>query len=143
MTRAISELEPLPPNFYTIPAEGHLVTTYSLACNRPHTLWIFSGICESKLVCLLDNLVSICEDIHKTNTFTDFNTVHSGEREITFELQILLTPPVELPQQSPDYRWVVYHAPEGGKENPLKKVTPLKEERNKTYEVKAYAFKKE
>ncbi|GBM45108.1 hypothetical protein AVEN_251836-1 [Araneus ventricosus] len=32
------------PNFRAIPVEGCLATTYDLACNRPHTRRIFSGI---------------------------------------------------------------------------------------------------
>ncbi|GBN32517.1 hypothetical protein AVEN_194315-1, partial [Araneus ventricosus] len=32
------------PSFLATPAGGRLTTTYDLACNRPHTRRIFSGI---------------------------------------------------------------------------------------------------
>ncbi|GBM74784.1 hypothetical protein AVEN_38714-1 [Araneus ventricosus] len=32
------------PNFHVTPTGGRLATTYHLACNRPHTRRIFSGI---------------------------------------------------------------------------------------------------
>ncbi|GBM34462.1 hypothetical protein AVEN_106705-1 [Araneus ventricosus] len=32
------------PNFHATPTGGRLATTYDLACNRPHTRRIFSGI---------------------------------------------------------------------------------------------------
>ncbi|KAF8785708.1 mitotic spindle assembly checkpoint protein MAD2B-like [Argiope bruennichi] len=105
---------------------------------KVHDLFVES---ESQLVCLLDNLISICEDIHKTNTFFDFNTVNSGAKEITFELQIVFDPDEveDLPNQDPEYPMILHRAPA---KNPLKKVTQLKKERNKTYEVKAFALKK-
>ncbi|GBM34710.1 hypothetical protein AVEN_191857-1 [Araneus ventricosus] len=44
MTRTTPELAPPSPNFRATPAGGRLATTYDLACNRPHTRRIFSGI---------------------------------------------------------------------------------------------------
>ncbi|GBL98552.1 hypothetical protein AVEN_111660-1 [Araneus ventricosus] len=44
MTRTTSELAPPSPNFRATPTGGRLATTYDLACNRPHTRRIFSGI---------------------------------------------------------------------------------------------------
>ncbi|GBN21612.1 hypothetical protein AVEN_254283-1 [Araneus ventricosus] len=44
MTRTTPELAPPSPNFRTTPTGGRLATTYDLACNRPHTRRIFSGI---------------------------------------------------------------------------------------------------
>ncbi|GBN85282.1 hypothetical protein AVEN_211006-1 [Araneus ventricosus] len=44
MTRTTPELAPPSPNFHATPAGGRLTTTYDLACNRPHTRRIFSGI---------------------------------------------------------------------------------------------------
>ncbi|GBM52154.1 hypothetical protein AVEN_265627-1 [Araneus ventricosus] len=35
--------------FYATPTGGRLATTFDLACNRPHTRWIFSGIGFSNL----------------------------------------------------------------------------------------------
>ncbi|GBM18164.1 hypothetical protein AVEN_151707-1 [Araneus ventricosus] len=32
------------PNFHATPTGGRLATAYDLACNRPHTRRIFSGI---------------------------------------------------------------------------------------------------
>ncbi|GBN64814.1 hypothetical protein AVEN_254533-1 [Araneus ventricosus] len=42
MTRTTPELAL--PNFLATPTGGRLATTYDLACNRPHTRRIFSGI---------------------------------------------------------------------------------------------------
>ncbi|GBN61473.1 hypothetical protein AVEN_170406-1 [Araneus ventricosus] len=44
MTRTTPELAPPSPNFRATPTGGRLATTYDLACNRPHTRRIFSGI---------------------------------------------------------------------------------------------------
>ncbi|GBM22947.1 hypothetical protein AVEN_172300-1 [Araneus ventricosus] len=44
MTRTTPELVPPSPNFHATPTGGRLTTTYDLACNRPHTRRIFSGI---------------------------------------------------------------------------------------------------
>ncbi|GBN64888.1 hypothetical protein AVEN_7508-1 [Araneus ventricosus] len=44
MTRTTTELAPPSPNFRATPTGGRLATTYDLACNRPHTRRIFSGI---------------------------------------------------------------------------------------------------
>ncbi|GBN66931.1 hypothetical protein AVEN_61944-1 [Araneus ventricosus] len=44
MTRTTPELAPPSPNFRALPTGGCFVTTYDLACNRPHTRRIFSGI---------------------------------------------------------------------------------------------------
>ncbi|GBM39715.1 hypothetical protein AVEN_47520-1 [Araneus ventricosus] len=44
MTRTTPELAPPSPNFHATPTGGRLTTTYDLACNRPHTRRIFSGI---------------------------------------------------------------------------------------------------
>ncbi|GBN59348.1 hypothetical protein AVEN_101239-1 [Araneus ventricosus] len=44
MTRTTPELAPPSPNFRATPTGGHLATKYDLACNRPHTRRIFSGI---------------------------------------------------------------------------------------------------
>ncbi|GBO12544.1 hypothetical protein AVEN_131854-1 [Araneus ventricosus] len=44
MTRTTPELAPPSPNFRATPVGGRLATTYDLACNRPHTRRIFSGI---------------------------------------------------------------------------------------------------
>ncbi|GBO03301.1 hypothetical protein AVEN_67688-1 [Araneus ventricosus] len=44
MTRTTPELAPPSPNFHATPAGGRLATTYDLACSRPHTRRIFSGI---------------------------------------------------------------------------------------------------
>ncbi|GBL89504.1 hypothetical protein AVEN_105750-1, partial [Araneus ventricosus] len=38
------ELPPPSPNFHATPTARRLPTTYDLACNRPHTRRIFSGI---------------------------------------------------------------------------------------------------
>ncbi|GBO03509.1 hypothetical protein AVEN_202567-1, partial [Araneus ventricosus] len=32
------------PSFHATPTGGSLATSYDLACGRPHTRWIFSGI---------------------------------------------------------------------------------------------------
>ncbi|GBM32952.1 hypothetical protein AVEN_258893-1 [Araneus ventricosus] len=42
MTRTTPD--PAPPNFRATPMGGRLATTYHLACNKPHTRRIFSGI---------------------------------------------------------------------------------------------------
>ncbi|GBN31563.1 hypothetical protein AVEN_100075-1 [Araneus ventricosus] len=42
--RTTPELELSSPNFHATPAGGRLATAYDLACNRPHTRRIFSGI---------------------------------------------------------------------------------------------------
>ncbi|GBM96674.1 hypothetical protein AVEN_69283-1 [Araneus ventricosus] len=39
-----SYLAPTSPNFHATQTRGRLATTYDLACNRPHTRQIFSGI---------------------------------------------------------------------------------------------------
>ncbi|GBN16483.1 hypothetical protein AVEN_12156-1 [Araneus ventricosus] len=44
MTRTTPELAPPSPNFRATPTGGRVATTYDLACNRPHTRRIFSGI---------------------------------------------------------------------------------------------------
>ncbi|GBL84376.1 hypothetical protein AVEN_117150-1 [Araneus ventricosus] len=44
MTRTTPELAPPSANFRATPKGGRLATTYDLACNRPHTRRIFSGI---------------------------------------------------------------------------------------------------
>ncbi|GBM07824.1 hypothetical protein AVEN_33104-1 [Araneus ventricosus] len=44
MMRTTPELAPPSPNFRATPTGGRLATTYDLACNRPHTRRIFSGI---------------------------------------------------------------------------------------------------
>ncbi|GBN64921.1 hypothetical protein AVEN_51851-1 [Araneus ventricosus] len=44
MTRTTPELAPPSPNCRATPTGGRLATTYDLACNRPHTRRIFSGI---------------------------------------------------------------------------------------------------
>ncbi|GBN68776.1 hypothetical protein AVEN_172590-1 [Araneus ventricosus] len=44
MTRTTPELAPPSPNFHATPTGGRLATTFDLACNRPHTRRIFSGI---------------------------------------------------------------------------------------------------
>ncbi|GBM55899.1 hypothetical protein AVEN_232813-1 [Araneus ventricosus] len=44
MTRTTPELAPPSPNFHATPTGGRLTTTYDLACNRPHTRRIFTGI---------------------------------------------------------------------------------------------------
>ncbi|GBL73672.1 hypothetical protein AVEN_230670-1 [Araneus ventricosus] len=44
MTRTTPELAPPSPNFRATPTGGRLATTCDLACNRPHTRRIFSGI---------------------------------------------------------------------------------------------------
>ncbi|GBN60308.1 hypothetical protein AVEN_139406-1, partial [Araneus ventricosus] len=44
MTRTAPELAPPSPNFRATPRGGRLATAYDLACNRPHTRRIFSGI---------------------------------------------------------------------------------------------------
>ncbi|GBO03009.1 hypothetical protein AVEN_212525-1 [Araneus ventricosus] len=44
MTRTTPELAPPSPNFRATPTGGRLATTYDLACNRPHTRRICSGI---------------------------------------------------------------------------------------------------
>ncbi|GBN06909.1 hypothetical protein AVEN_201378-1 [Araneus ventricosus] len=44
MTRTTPELAPPSPNFHATPTGGRLTTTHDLACNRPHTRRIFSGI---------------------------------------------------------------------------------------------------
>ncbi|GBM24711.1 hypothetical protein AVEN_46204-1 [Araneus ventricosus] len=44
MTRTTPELVPSSPNFRATPTGGLLATAYDLACNRPHTRRILSGI---------------------------------------------------------------------------------------------------
>ncbi|GBM68952.1 hypothetical protein AVEN_24358-1 [Araneus ventricosus] len=44
MTRTTPEMAPPSPNFRSTPTGGRLATTYDLACNRPDTRRIFSGI---------------------------------------------------------------------------------------------------
>ncbi|GBO04014.1 hypothetical protein AVEN_114486-1, partial [Araneus ventricosus] len=44
MTRTTPELAPPSPSFRATPTGGRLATTYGVACNRPHTRRIFSGI---------------------------------------------------------------------------------------------------
>ncbi|GBL91947.1 hypothetical protein AVEN_102525-1 [Araneus ventricosus] len=44
MTRTTPELVTHSPNFRATPTRGRLATTDDLACNRPHTRRIFSGI---------------------------------------------------------------------------------------------------
>ncbi|GBN18991.1 hypothetical protein AVEN_43945-1 [Araneus ventricosus] len=44
MKRTTPELAPSSPNFRTTPAGGSLDTAFDLACNRPHTRRILSGI---------------------------------------------------------------------------------------------------
>ncbi|GBN49481.1 hypothetical protein AVEN_151004-1 [Araneus ventricosus] len=44
MTRTTPELAPLSPYFHATPSGGCLATMYDLACTRPHTRRIFSGI---------------------------------------------------------------------------------------------------
>ncbi|GBM79456.1 hypothetical protein AVEN_106957-1, partial [Araneus ventricosus] len=44
MTRTTPELARPSPSFRAAPTGGRLATTYDLACNRPHTRRIFSGI---------------------------------------------------------------------------------------------------
>ncbi|GBM99096.1 hypothetical protein AVEN_138935-1 [Araneus ventricosus] len=44
MTRTTPGLELPSPSFHTTPTGGRLATTYDLACNRPNTRRIFSGI---------------------------------------------------------------------------------------------------
>ncbi|GBN75641.1 hypothetical protein AVEN_180804-1 [Araneus ventricosus] len=44
MARRTPELALPSPNFCATPTGGRLATTYDLACNRPHTRRIFSGI---------------------------------------------------------------------------------------------------
>ncbi|GBL78364.1 hypothetical protein AVEN_42885-1 [Araneus ventricosus] len=44
MTRTTLELAPPSPSFHATPTGGRLTPTYDLACNRPHTRRIFSGI---------------------------------------------------------------------------------------------------
>ncbi|GBM13365.1 hypothetical protein AVEN_159783-1 [Araneus ventricosus] len=44
MTRMTPDPAPPSPNFHATPTGGPLVATYDLACSRPHTRQIFSGI---------------------------------------------------------------------------------------------------
>ncbi|GBN01640.1 hypothetical protein AVEN_36208-1 [Araneus ventricosus] len=44
MTRTTPELALPSPNFHATPTGGRLATACDLACNRPHTRRIFSGI---------------------------------------------------------------------------------------------------
>ncbi|GBN87511.1 hypothetical protein AVEN_24458-1 [Araneus ventricosus] len=44
MTRTTPELAPPSPSFHATPPGGRLAATCGLACNRPHTRQIFSGI---------------------------------------------------------------------------------------------------
>ncbi|GBM69003.1 hypothetical protein AVEN_55430-1 [Araneus ventricosus] len=44
MTRTTPELAQPSTSFHATPAGGRLTTTYDLACSRPHTRRIFSGI---------------------------------------------------------------------------------------------------
>ncbi|GBM41687.1 hypothetical protein AVEN_46955-1 [Araneus ventricosus] len=44
MMRTTPEQAPPSPNFRTTPTGGRFATMYDLACNRPHTRRIFSGI---------------------------------------------------------------------------------------------------
>ncbi|GBN07690.1 hypothetical protein AVEN_16648-1 [Araneus ventricosus] len=44
VTRTTPELAPPSPNFHTTLTGGRLAITHDLACNRPHTRRVFSGI---------------------------------------------------------------------------------------------------
>ncbi|GBM53032.1 hypothetical protein AVEN_22408-1 [Araneus ventricosus] len=44
MTKTAPGLVPPSPSFHATLAGGRLATAYDLACNRPHTRWIVSGI---------------------------------------------------------------------------------------------------
>ncbi|GBM10158.1 hypothetical protein AVEN_258760-1 [Araneus ventricosus] len=81
MTRTTPELAPPSPNFRATPTGGRLATTYDLACNRPHTRRIFSGIgfrtCDPPVPRGTKNLL----------TFT--TTSHSRIRNATLEDEVL------------------------------------------------------
>ncbi|GBM89508.1 hypothetical protein AVEN_43035-1 [Araneus ventricosus] len=84
MTRTTPELAPPSPNFRAKPTGGRLATTYDLACNRPHTRRIFSGI--GFRTCDPPNGSSEKLNSHKHllegKSFSLYNEVYNQEKDV-------------------------------------------------------------
>ncbi|GFU13377.1 hypothetical protein NPIL_422451 [Nephila pilipes] len=98
---------------------------------------------RDEMVRVVDNLLRICEDIEKNNTFCDFNTIDKGQDEIIFELQIRISPPSLFPKVTQDYPWMICLESEGDADVDTEgKKRPNYDKRN-VYEVSAFTCMEE